>query len=93
MFFEVLLSLIACSSLASCFIIANTFNGKPKSVYKIIILAFFRNILMIHAGADNFLFLTEITGCQMTVIDEDTKTNRSRFIGEKCKKNTARWRM
>lgn len=39
-FFEVLLSLIACSSLTSCSIIARIFNGKPKSVYKIITLAF-----------------------------------------------------
>ena len=48
---------------------------------------------MIHADADNFLFLTEIIAFQMTVIDEDTKTNRNRFIGKECKKNTACWRM
>lgn len=50
---------------------------------------------MIHAGADNFLFLAEIIAFQMTVIDEDTKTKQIEIdlSGKNAKKNTARWRM
>ena len=43
---------------------------------------------MIHAGADNFLFLTEIIAFQMTVIDEDTKTKQIEIdlLGKNVKK-------
>lgn len=43
---------------------------------------------MIHAGADNFPLLTEITDFQMTVIDEDTKTKQIEIdlLGKNAKK-------
>lgn len=47
-----------------------------------------REYLMIHAGADNFPLLTEITDCQMTVIDEDNKTKQIEIdlLGKNAKK-------
>ena len=47
-----------------------------------------KEYLMIHAGADNFPLLTEITDCQMTVIDEDNKTKQIEIdlLGKNAKK-------
>ncbi|MBD5439019.1 MAG: AAA family ATPase [Treponema sp.] len=47
-----------------------------------------REYLIIHAGADNFPLLTEITDCQMTVIDEDNKAKQIEIdlLGKNAKK-------